>query len=193
MKAIRNSLIEASGVLQEFMQEQNVREIAAMARVLLHCFRSGGKVLICGNGGSACDAMHFAEELTGRFRKIPPALPAIPLTDAAHLTCVANDWAFAHTFSRHIAALGKPEDILIALSTSGDSENIVRAVEQAKQAGMGVILLLGKSGGHVLHKGDFQLVVPSQCSERIQEIHMMVLHILVETVEREMYPENYED
>jgi len=137
--------------------------------------------------------MHFAEELTGRFRKIRPALPAIPLTDAAHLTCVANDWAFAQTFSRHIAALGKPEDVLIALSTSGDSENIVRAVEQAKKSGMKVILLLGKGGGHVLHKGDYQLVVPSQCSERIQEIHMMVLHILVETVEREMYPENYED
>lgn len=160
--------------------------------LVLKTFAEGGKVLICGNGGSACDAMHFAEELTGRFRKDRKALPAIALTDPSHLTCVGNDYGFEYVFSRSIEALGGPNDVLIALSTSGNSRNVQLAVEQAKGRGMRVVCLLGKSGGFLNGQGDAQFIVPSQSTERIQEIHTVILHLLVEAIERELFPENYE-
>ncbi len=187
-----NGLVE----LYYLLPEVKVRALpfAKKAKeVLLDCFDYGGKVLVCGNGGSACDAMHFAEELTGRFRKDRKALPAISLTDPAHMTCVGNDYGFEYVFSRAVEALGKPEDVLVAISTSGNSKNIMLAVEQAKGKGMKTICLLGKDGGRIKGMGDVELIVPSKTTERVQEVHMLVLHLLIEAVEREMFPENYQN
>jgi D-sedoheptulose 7-phosphate isomerase len=161
------------------------------SKILTHCFVSGGKVLVCGNGGSACDAMHFAEELTGRFRKDRKALPAISLTDPSHLTCVGNDYGFEFVFSRAVEALGKPGDVLIAISTSGNSENVVNAVNEAKNREMSVLCLLGNQGGRLAGRGDCEIVVPSPRTERIQEMHTVLLHLLIESVERRLFPENY--
>lgn len=151
--------------------------------LLKSCFRAGGKVLICGNGGSMCDAMHFAAELTGRFRDDRPALPAIALADPAHLTCVGNDYGFEQVFSRGVEAYGKPGDVLIVLSTSGNSPNIVRALDTGKSRGLVTIALLGKDGGHCRGKADHQFAVPGDSSARIQELHMLILHELVVQVE----------
>jgi D-sedoheptulose 7-phosphate isomerase len=187
---IGDACIQASTLAMEtYMQHSH--EIAQMAAILVDCLKAGGKVLVCGNGGSACDAMHFAEELTGRYQKDRKALPAIALTDAAHITCVANDFGFGDVFSRSVAALGKAGDVMIVLSTSGNSGNIENVMVEAFGKLMGTIALLGKGGGHINGLADAELIVPSQDSARIQEVHMLVLHILVETIEREMFPENY--
>jgi len=144
----------------------------------------GGKVLICGNGGSLADATHFAEELTGRFRKDRPALAAIAIAEAGHLTCTANDFGFDHVFSRGVEALGRPGDVLIALSTSGNSKNVLLALEAAKERGMSSISLLGKSGGHCKGVATREIIVPGETADRIQEVHMLILHTLVEGVEK---------
>lgn len=188
---ISKGLWEANLLLEQFHTPANVQAIGKMRDMLVHCFNSGGKVLVCGNGGSACDAMHVAEEFTGRFRKDRKALPAISLTDASHLTCVGNDYGFDYVFSRAVEALGKSGDVLIAISTSGNSKNVQLAVEQARGKVMGVICLLGKDGGELKGKGGLEIIVPSQTTERIQEVHMTILHLLIEAVEREMFPENY--
>lgn len=169
----------------------NVSGMESAIEEIADCFEGGWKVLACGNGGSACDAMHFAEEFTGKFRKPRRALPVIPLTDAAFLTCVGNDFGFEDVFARGVEAYGKPGDVLVAISTSGNSENVIRAVTAAKRAGVRVVTLLGKDGGKLLGMGDFSILVPSESSERIQEVHMLVLHMIVEGVERRMFPENY--
>ncbi len=190
--AIRNSLAEAREALERFQSDQaNQLALAAMSSALSACFQSGNKVLACGNGGSACDAIHFAEEFTGRFRKHRKALPVIPLTEASHLTCVANDYGWDEVFARGVEAYGKPGDLLLAISTSGNSPNVIRAVETAKKQGMGVLLLLGKSGGKLKGQGTLEIVVASETTERIQEVHMTALHILIESVERTLFPENY--
>lgn len=144
----------------------------------------GGKVLICGNGGSLADATHFAEELTGRFRKDRPALAAIAIADAGHLTCTANDFGFDRVFSRGVEALGRPGDVLIALSTSGNSKNVLLALEAAKERGMSTISLLGRSGGHCKGLATREITVPGETADRIQELHMLILHTLVEGVEK---------
>ncbi len=165
--------------------------IEASVKRLVGCFTSGNKVLACGNGGSACDALHFAEEFTGRFRDHRKALPVIPLTESAHLTCVGNDYGFDAIFQRGVEAYGKPGDVLVAISTSGNSRNVALAVEKAREQGLKCLLLLGKTGGVLKGKGEAELVVKHQVTERIQEIHMLALHLMIEGVEREMFPENY--
>lgn len=145
--------------------------------------KAGGKVMICGNGGSLCDAVHFAEELTGRYRTDRPALPAIAIADAGHITCTANDYGFEQIFARGVEALGRPGDVLIVLSTSGNSENVVRAVAAAKAKGMTTAALLGKGGGRLAGHCDAQIVAPGATADRIQELHMLVLHIIVDRVE----------
>ena len=190
--AIRNSLAEAGAALERFQSDQaNLLALTVMSSALSACFQSGNKVLACGNGGSACDAIHFAEEFTGRFRKHRKALPVIPLTEASHLTCVANDYGWDEVFARGVEAYGKPGDLLLAISTSGNSPNVIRAVETAKKQGMGVLLLLGKFGGKLKGQGTAEIVVASETTERIQEVHMTALHILIESVERSLFPENY--
>ncbi len=191
-KFLESSLREAASLANEFAQNNGTTQILArMADALADCFEAGHKVLACGNGGSACDAIHFAEEFTGRFRQDRKALPVIALTESAHLTCVANDYGWEQVFARGVEAYGKPGDLLLAISTSGNSANVIRAVETARDIGMLPLLLLGKDGGKLKGRGVHELIVPSQTTERIQEIHMLALHVLIECVERRMFPGNY--
>ena len=192
MDNIRKAFDDAVNVLSIVSSDaENIEMIKQMADKVSATFRAGNKVLICGNGGSATDAMHFAEEFTGQFRDHRRALPAIALSDASHITCVGNDYGFAEVFARGVEAFGKKGDLLIGLSTSGNSVNIIRAVEQAENQEVTTILLLGKDGGKLAKRSDLSLIVPGQTSDRIQEIHMLILHIIIEIVERELFPENY--
>ncbi len=192
--SIRNALVASRDTLATFLEDPaNIRTIESMSETLAECFRSGNKVLSCGNGGSACDAIHFAEELTGRFKKDRKALPVISLLEGANITCIANDYGFESVFSRGVEAYGKPGDILLAISTSGNSPNVVKAVETARANGLIVHLLLGKDGGKLLGRGDAHIHVRSPDTERVQEVHMVVLHTLIEALERRLFPENYEE
>jgi len=162
--------------------------VEGVAREMVYCFRNGKKVLIAGNGGSLCDAMHFVEELTGQFRERRPALPAIAFADPSHMSCVANDFGYDEVFSRSVEALGQEGDLFIALTTSGNSSNIVRAVQMAKEKGIKTAAFLGKSGGALKGLCDWEWIVTGfRYSDRIQEAHMLVLHILVELVEQELF------
>jgi len=163
----------------------------AFADLLAERLRAGGKVMACGNGGSACDAMHFCEELTGRFRKERPALGAIACIDPGHITCTANDYGFDQIFSRWVEGLGRKGDVLVVLSTSGNSPNIVNAIDAAKDRGMTAAAFLGRDGGQCASLADFEWIVPGEQSDRIQELHMLLLHVLVESVERRLFPANY--
>ncbi|MDQ3003437.1 MAG: D-sedoheptulose 7-phosphate isomerase [Fibrobacterota bacterium] len=192
IEAIVNSLAEGLSVLERFSSDSaNRAALATMACIVAKAFGTGKKVLSCGNGGSACDAIHFAEEFTGRYRKDRKALPAIALADGAHLTCVGNDYGFDEVFARGVAAYGQPGDVLLAISTSGNSKNVIRAVEEARKHEMSVLLFLGREGGSLRGRGDAEIVVAGENTDRIQEIHMIGLHILIECVERELFPENY--
>lgn len=168
-----------------------IQRIDIVADTIVQCFESGGKALICGNGGSSADAMHFAEELTGRFRKERPALPALACTDPGHITCAANDYGFENVFARWIEAHGRRADILILLSTSGNSENILRAARAGAAAGCRTVALLGKGGGALAGACDHEWIVPGDASDRIQELHMLILHTIIEGIERKMFPQNY--
>ena len=190
--SIRDALLEAQDVLNQFIQNpENIAVIAETAAVMRDVFERQGRVFACGNGGSLCDAIHFAEECTGKFREDRRPLPVIALSDAGHITCTANDFGFAEIFARPVSALGHPGDLLVALSTSGNSDNVVRAAEAAKSRGMQVFGLLGRDGGRLKHHCDIYLIAPGDTADRIQEIHIKVLHILIEQVERLMFPENY--
>lgn len=179
-------------LLENFIKEEEKRgETEKTAKALAEVFKNGNKALICGNGGSNCDALHFAEEFTGRFRGDRKALPAIALSDSSHITCVGNDYGFDHIFSRGVEAYGKEGDMFFGISTSGNSPNVIKAVEAAKKAGMKTCLLLGKDGGKLKGMGDFEFIIPGKTSDRIQEIHMMILHIIIEGVEKILFPENY--
>jgi D-sedoheptulose 7-phosphate isomerase len=178
---------QAKKVLDQVAADPTIaREVDLIAAVLAAAFKAGNKVLICGNGGSLADATHFAEELTGRFRSDRPALPAIAIADAGHLTCVANDYGFERVFSRAVEALGKPGDVLIVLSTSGNSPNVRLAATTANQRGVTTVALLGKGGGAIAGLCAHQITVPGETADRIQELHMLILHTLVEGVERAM-------
>ncbi len=178
----------AQSALNALAQNRAALEhIDRLAALLAERFSAGRKVMICGNGGSACDAMHFAEELTGRFRKDRPALPALACTDPGHITCTANDYGFEHIFSRWVEALGQKGDVLILLSTSGNSANILKAAEVGRARGLTTVSLLGMDGGKLKARCDHELIVPGTGSDRIQELHMLILHTLVEGVERIMF------
>jgi len=153
-------------------------QVESLGQAMLACWRAGGKIFFAGNGGSAADAMHFAEELTVRFQKDRRALAALALLDPAALTCCGNDFGFDHIFARQIDALGKPGDLLVVISTSGSSPNILRAVEMARKVGVKTFLLSGKQGGQLAGVCDGQLIVPSQTTARIQEVHKLVFHSL---------------
>ena len=179
-------------LLENFIKEEEKREeTEKTAKALAEVFKNGNKVMICGNGGSNCDALHFAEEFTGRFRSDRKALPAIALSDSSHITCVGNDYGFDYIFSRGVEAYGKQGDMFFGISTSGNSANVIKAVEAAKKIGMKTCLLLGKDGGKLKGMGDFEFIIPGKTSDRIQEIHMMILHIIIEGVEKILFPENY--
>ena len=179
-------------LLENFIKEEEKRkETEKVAEALAEVFNNENKVLICGNGGSNCDALHFAEEFTGRFRGDRRALPAIAISESSHITCVGNDYGFDYVFSRGVEAYGKPGDMFIGISTSGNSGNVIKAVEAAKKIGMKTCVLLGKDGGKLKGMCDYEFIIPGKTSDRVQEIHMMILHIIIEGVERIMFPENY--
>ena len=158
------------------------------------CFKAEGKILLAGNGGSLCDAMHFAEELTGFYRQKRPALAAIALSDPGHMSCVANDIGYEHVFSRGVEALGKPGDIFVVMTTSGNSSNLVKAVATAKEKGLYTIGFLGKSGGLLKGQCDLEWVVNGFLySDRVQEAHMAAIHIVIEQVENMLFSKQTED
>ncbi|WP_448819890.1 D-sedoheptulose 7-phosphate isomerase [Cetobacterium sp.] len=181
-----------ASLLENFIKEEaEKKETEKVAKELANVFQLGNKVLICGNGGSNCDALHFAEEFTGRFRKDRKALPAISLSDSSHITCVGNDYGFDYIFFRGVEAYGKEGDMFIGISTSGNSTNVIKAVEVAKKMGLKTCVLLGKDGGKLKGMCDYEFIIPGNTSDRIQEIHMMILHVIIEGVEKIMFPENY--
>ena len=192
LHSVRDALLEAQDILDRFIRNpENITTIAETAKIMRNVFERQGRIFTCGNGGSLCDAVHFAEECTGRFRGERSPLPAIALSDAGHITCTANDFGFVEVFARPLLALGHPGDLLVALSTSGNSENIVRAAEVAKSRGVQVFGLLGGDGGSLKQHCDIYLIAPGNTADRIQEIHIKVLHILIEHIERLMFPKNY--
>src|SRR5512133_1327087 len=182
---IKESLGEARELLDRFIGEKaNLAAIENAGMLMTEAVKAGKKLFSCGNGGSMCDAMHFAEELTGRFRDDRPALPAIAIADASHISCAANDYGFEGIFSRYIEGLGNQGDVLLAISTSGNSPNILKAASVARSKGMKVVALTGKTGGRLAEIADVEVRVPHQgYSDRIQEIHIKVIHILIQIVE----------
>lgn len=181
-------LQEARDVLDQFMHdENNLALIQEAAFLIAESFKQGGKVLSCGNGGSHCDAMHFAEELTGRYRENRPAYPAIAISDVSHLSCVSNDFGYEYVFSRYVEGVGRAGDVLFGLSTSGNSKNVLNAIASAKAKGMKVIALTGKDGGQMAGLADVEIRVPHfRYADRTQEIHIKIIHILMMLIEFEM-------
>ena len=185
---IRQELEEAAAVLSRFLADDgNLESIDLGAQLLAETFKSGGKVLSCGNGGSHCDAMHFAEELTGRFRENRPGYAAIAISDPSHISCVSNDFGYEFVFSRYVEAVGRAGDVLLGISTSGNSDNVIKAVEAARVNGIKVILLSGKDGGKMAGIADVEIRVPHfGYADRIQEVHIKVIHIMIQLVEKYM-------
>jgi len=183
---ISQELKEAQSVLDNFLSDpEQIEKIEKAAGLMADAIIHNGKILSCGNGGSHCDAMHFAEELTGRYRDNRRALPAIAISDVSHLSCVSNDFGYEYVFSRYIEALGQPGDVLLGLSTSGNSANIIRAAEAAKAKGMKIIILSGKDGGKLAGVADVEIRVPHfGYADRIQEIHIKVIHIFMLLIEK---------
>jgi len=184
---------EARATLDAFMGDaKNLDAVRAFADAIEATYARGGKLLAAGNGGSMCDAMHFVEEWTGRFRGDRAALAAVSMGDPSQLTCIANDFGFDAIFARQIEALGRPGDLFLAISTSGNSPNLLRAAEQAKRQDITVVGLLGKGGGQLADLADLAIIVPAATtSDRIQEVHIKVIHTVIETVERRLFPANY--
>ncbi|TVO37597.1 D-sedoheptulose 7-phosphate isomerase [Vibrio algivorus] len=185
---IRSELTEAAQVLNAFLSDdKNLQDIEVAAKLIADSFKQGGKVLSCGNGGSHCDAMHFAEELTGRYRENRPGYPGIAISDPSHLSCVSNDFGYEFVFSRYLEAVGQEGDVLFGLSTSGNSGNILKAMETAKQKGMKTIALTGKDGGKMAGIADVEIRVPHfGYADRIQEVHIKIIHIVIQLIEKEM-------
>ncbi len=186
-KVIENSLKEADELLHIFRtNSENIAKLEKISDEVLAVFRKGGKILACGNGGSMADAMHFCEEWSGRFRADRDPYPAIALSDPTHMSCVANDYGFEHVFSRQVRGLGNEGDLLLALSTSGNSPSIIEAARAAREKKVKVIGFLGKDGGALLPLCDWSFIAPGKTSDRIQEIHMLCLHIIIEAVESQL-------
>jgi D-sedoheptulose 7-phosphate isomerase len=189
MEQIRKEFIEAQIVLNDFINTPgNLESIEQAGKMMVNSLKSGRKIISCGNGGSMSDAMHFAEELTGRYRDDRPSIAAVSISDATHLTCVANDYGFESIFSRYVESIGNKGDVLLAISTSGNSANILKAAEAAKQKGLKVVGLTGKSGGKLAHLCDVEIRVEHfGYADRIQEIHIKVIHTLINYIEMNMF------
>lgn len=186
------NLTEARQTLDQFLNTpEQLEKCVKFSELLVEAYRQGKTVFSCGNGGSHCDAMHFAEEMTGRYRKDRRPLGALALGNAPHVTCVSNDYGFEHIFSRELEGLGRSGDILIGLSTSGNSPNVIKAFETAKAKGIKTIALLGRDGGKMKPLADLSIVIPAQTSDRIQEMHIKLIHMVIECVERDLFPEHY--
>ena len=184
---------EASKVLNSFREDASlIEKCGQFTSWLESTFESNGNVFSAGNGGSHCDAMHFAEEWTGRYRKNRRALGVLALGDPSHTTCVANDFGFEHIFERQLEGLARKNDLFVCMSTSGNSQNVILAVEKAKEIGLRSVGLLGKDGGKLAKLVDLPIIVPAQTADRIQEMHIKILHTAIETVERRLFPEHYQ-
>ena len=185
LQSIQQELEEAQRVIRTFLEDRrNIEPIQAAGELMVVSLQSGGKIISCGNGGSMCDAMHFAEELSGRYRSDRPALAAIAISDPSHLSCKANDYGYEFVFSRFVEAMGREGDVLLAISTSGNSANVVRAAQAAKSRGMKVVALTGKGGGQLAGIADVLIDIPHQgFADRIQEMHIKIIHILIHFIE----------
>lgn len=186
--SLRNHFLEASQVLERVLSDKKFFErVESAGRLMVQALAGSGKILSCGNGGSMCDAMHFAEELTGRYRENRRAIAAASISDPSHISCVANDYGYEFIFSRYIEAWGKPGDVLLAISTSGNSPNVVRAAETALNTGMKVVALTGNEGGRLAKLANVEIRVPfTGYADRIQEVHIKVIHAIIDYIEREI-------
>lgn len=188
MNHIKENFIEAQSVLEKFVSDNsNFEKIKQAGDIMVESLSHGGKIISCGNGGSMCDAMHFAEELTGRFRDERKAIGAVSVSDPSHISCVSNDYGYEKIFSRYVEGVGRSEDVLLAISTSGNSKNILNAIDAAKEKGMKVVGLTGKDGGKMAKVCDVEIRSPqSKYSDRVQEIHIKVIHSLIDYIERNL-------
>jgi D-sedoheptulose 7-phosphate isomerase len=188
----KNCFTDAQITLEKVLKDPaQIEKCVKFSQMLIAAYKNGGTVFSCGNGGSHCDAMHFAEEMTGRYRKDRKPLAALAFGDPSHVTCVSNDYGFKYIFSRQLEALGRSGDVVIGLSTSGNSENVITAFEVAKAKGVKTIALLGKGGGKLKDMADLAIIIPAETSDRIQEMHIKLIHTVIETVERELFPDHY--
>jgi D-sedoheptulose 7-phosphate isomerase len=193
LSAVRAALAEAAASLERLSNDESaLASIARAGELLARTFAAGGRAYSCGNGGSMCDAMHFAEELTGRFRENRPGYAAMAISDASHLSCVGNDYGYDQVFARFLEAHGRAGDVLLAISTSGTSGNVVAAARAAKALGVRVIALTGRPGTPLTELADVAIVTQAgRYADRVQELHIKVIHILIELVERSLAPQNY--
>ena len=193
MSGIQTALEEARRLLDAFLSTpEQLERSEKFAAELVALYQRGGTLFICGNGGSHCDAMHFAEEFTGRFRRDRRPLGALALGDPSHVTCVSNDMGFEHVFARQLEGLSRTGDLWVGLTTSGNSKNIGLALEVARAKGLRTVLLSGKDGGALRGRADLEIIIPGTTSDRIQEMHMKIIHSVIEQVERSLFPENYQ-
>ena len=189
---VQAAFLQAQKALEDFIGiPDNIDLMSRSVNILVETIKGNGTIYSCGNGGSMCDAAHFAEELTGYFRKKRPPVRALAINDPSYMSCVSNDLGYEYIFSRFLEGFGKSGDTLVALSTSGNSPNVIHAAEVAKNNGIKIIGLLGKDGGKLKKLVDIPIIVPALTSDRIQEVHIKIIHILVEGIERSLYPENY--
>jgi len=189
---VQAAFLQAQKALEDFIGiPDNIDLISRSVNILVETIKGNGTIYSCGNGGSMCDAAHFAEELTGYFRKKRPPVRALAINDPSYMSCVSNDLGYEYIFSRFLEGFGKNGDTLVALSTSGNSPNVIHAAEVAKKNGIKIIGILGKDGGKLKKLVDIPIIVPAHTSDRIQEVHIKIIHILVEGIERSLHPENY--
>ncbi|MEN8122053.1 MAG: D-sedoheptulose 7-phosphate isomerase [Bacteroidota bacterium] len=189
MDIIYNDFVEAKNVLVKFINDKNnLKSIELAGKEMVESLKNGKKIISCGNGGSMSDAMHFAEELTGRFRENRPGIAAISISDPSHISCVANDFGYEYIFSRFIESMGNENDVLLAISTSGNSANVLKAAETAKNKGMKVVALTGKSGGKLAALCDIEIRVAHKgFADRVQEIHIKIIHSLINYIESNIF------
>lgn len=186
LQLVRGALTEAQLGLNDLLSnEESLNQIVKASEVMLESLQHSGKIMSCGNGGSLCDAMHFAEELSGRFRQNRPAIAAMSLADPSHMSCVGNDYGYEHVFSRFLSAVGLKGDVLLAITTSGTSKNVVKAAQMAKEKQIKVVALTGKAGTPICELADVAIVTPAgRFADRVQELHIKVIHILIELIEK---------
>jgi len=185
---IKQQFEESTTILNQFQTEENFTKIEEAILIMSKALKNGNKIISCGNGGSMCDAMHFAEELSGRFRDNRKGLAAVSISDPSHITCVGNDYGFDYIFSRYLEALGKKGDVLLGISTSGNSKNVILAVNKAKDLGIKSIVLTGKDGGKLADLADLEIRAPhSQYADRAQEIHIKIIHNMILGIEKELF------
>jgi len=189
MSTIRKEFIEAQEVLASFIaDDKNFQAIEKAGALIVSSFKNKGKLISCGNGGSMCDAMHLAEELSGRFRADRPSLPALAISDPSYMSCVINDYGADAVFSRYVEGMGFAGDVLVAISTSGNSANVIHAAKAAREKGMKVIALTGKTGGDLAALADVEIRAPhSKYADRVQEIHIKVIHSLIHYIEQDLF------